>query len=199
MEAGGAVKTYRPLSRYAPAVPRSPAADTRARILEVALDLFSTRGLQQTSLREIADRLELTKPALYYHFASRDDLVRSLMRPLVDDGDAFLDRAERDGADPRELLGEYFDLTYRHRRIAMVMLRDMSAPAFRDFPARVLVWQRRLTVLLTGPEPTLAMRTRAVVAIGGVSDCTIKFDGEPADQVRAAALDAACAALGIPA
>jgi AcrR family transcriptional regulator len=180
-------------------VPRAAAADTRARILEVALDLFTAQGLQQTSLREIADRLGLTKPALYYHFASRDDLVRSLMQPLVDDGDALLDRAERDGAEARELLGEYFDLTYRHRGIAMVMLRDMSAPAFRGFPDRVLVWQRRLTALLTGPEPTLAMRARAVVAIGGLSDCTLQFDDEPADQVRVAAVDAACATLGLPA
>jgi AcrR family transcriptional regulator len=180
-------------------VPRPAAADTRARILEVALDLFTARGLQQTSLREIADRLGLTKPALYYHFTSRDDLVRSLMQPFVDDGDALLDRVERDGADARELLGEYFDLTHRHRRIVMVMLRDLSAPAFQDFPTRVIGWRTRLTALLTGPDPTLAEQARAIVALGGLADCTIQFGDHPAEEVRAAALAAAYATLGIPA
>jgi AcrR family transcriptional regulator len=179
-------------------MPRPAAADTRARILEVALELFTAQGLQQTSLRQIADRLGLTKPALYYHFASRDDLVSSLMGPLVDDVDALLDRAERDGADARALLAGYFDLTYRHRGVMMMMLRDMP-PAFRDFPARMIVWRERMTVLLVGPEPSLAMRARAVVAIGGLADCTIQFGDEPADQVRAAALEAVCATLGIPA
>jgi AcrR family transcriptional regulator len=179
-------------------VPRPAAADTRARILEVALDLFTAQGLQQTSLRQIADRLGLTKPALYYHFASRDDLVGSLMRPFADDGDALLDRAERDGPDARELLGEYFDLIYRHRRIVMVMLRDLSAPAFQDFPTRVIGWRTRLAVLLTGPDPTLAEQAKAVVALGGLADCTIQFGDHPAAEVRAAALAAAYATLGIP-
>jgi hypothetical protein len=63
----------------------------------------------------------------------------------------------------------------------------------------MIVWRERMTVLLVGPEPSLAMRARAVVAIGGLADCTIQFGDEPADQVRAAALEAVCATLGIPA
>jgi AcrR family transcriptional regulator len=179
-------------------VPRPPAADTRARILEVALELFAAHGVQQTSLRQIADRLGLTKPALYYHFASRDDLVRSLLQPLLDDVDVMLARVEGADVGPRELLGEYFDVTYRHRRITMLLVRDMSTPAFADLMPRALGWQRRLMLLLTGPEPALAAQARAIVAVGGLSDCTIQFEGVPVEQVREAALDAACATLGVP-
>ncbi|MEV5413003.1 hypothetical protein AB0K60_29730 [Thermopolyspora sp. NPDC052614] len=53
-----------------------------------------------------------------------------------------------------------------------------------------------MTRLLFGPEPTLAQATRAVVALGGLSDCTIQFPHVPADELREAAVDAACAALG---
>ena len=38
----------------------------RARIQEVALRLFSTRGYETTSLQEIATALDVTKAALYY-------------------------------------------------------------------------------------------------------------------------------------
>ena len=46
--------------------------DTRERILDTALDMFIERGYDKTSLREIAERVGVTKPALYYHFSSKE-------------------------------------------------------------------------------------------------------------------------------
>ena len=51
--------------------------DTRERIQQVALELFAEQGYERTSLREIAERLGVTKAALYYHFKSKEDIVRS--------------------------------------------------------------------------------------------------------------------------
>ena len=49
---------------------RSPEAGaTRGRILDVALELFSRRGYEGTSIRDIAERMELTKAAVYYHLS----------------------------------------------------------------------------------------------------------------------------------
>ena len=55
-----------------------PRRDTRAEILAVASELFTTQGFETTSLREIAVRLGITKAALYYHFASKDDILRAI-------------------------------------------------------------------------------------------------------------------------
>jgi AcrR family transcriptional regulator len=179
-------------------VSRSSGADTRARILETALELFTTHGVQQTSLRRIADRLGVTKPALYYHFSSRDDLVRSLVQPLIDDVRTMLERTDLADTDPRTLLGEFFDLTYRHRQITALLVRDLPALAVTDLVEQMTEWRRILMVALTGPEPSLAAQARAIVAVGGLADCTIMFEGVPVDELRAAALDAACATLGLP-
>jgi AcrR family transcriptional regulator len=54
------------------------ATSTKERILDVALDLFTEKGFDGTSLREIAERLGVTKAALYYHFASKDDILMAL-------------------------------------------------------------------------------------------------------------------------
>ena len=51
----------------------------RERILQVALELFTERGFDGTSLREIAEKLDVTKAALYYHFKSKDALLLSLV------------------------------------------------------------------------------------------------------------------------
>src|SRR5262249_59685865 len=58
--------------------PDSRSGNTRERILDVALDLFIAQGFDGTSLREIAQRLGLTKAALYYHFTSKDDILMAL-------------------------------------------------------------------------------------------------------------------------
>jgi AcrR family transcriptional regulator len=57
-------------------------ASTRERILDVALDLFNEQGYDQTSLREIAEQLGFTKAALYYHFASKEDIFMALHERL---------------------------------------------------------------------------------------------------------------------
>jgi AcrR family transcriptional regulator len=51
---------------------------TRERILDIALDLFIDKGFDKTSLREIAEKLGYSKAALYYHFASKDDILLAL-------------------------------------------------------------------------------------------------------------------------
>lgn len=57
-------------------------ATTRDTIMDVATDLFIERGYEGTSLREIAERVGVTKAALYYHFSSKEDLVRALLEPM---------------------------------------------------------------------------------------------------------------------
>jgi len=62
--------------------------DTRQRIQDVALELFAEQGYEKTSLREIAERLEVTKAALYYHFKTKEEILVSifddLTQPILD-------------------------------------------------------------------------------------------------------------------
>ncbi|MEH0822934.1 MULTISPECIES: TetR/AcrR family transcriptional regulator [unclassified Micromonospora] len=58
---------------------RETTGGTRERIQAVALELFTEQGYEKTSLREIAERLGVTKAALYYHFKSKDEIVTSLV------------------------------------------------------------------------------------------------------------------------
>jgi hypothetical protein len=64
--------------------------DTRARIQQVAVELFAEQGYEKTSLREIAERLHVTKAALYYHFKSKEDIVASLVADYVGQIDALI-------------------------------------------------------------------------------------------------------------
>ncbi|GAA3802071.1 TetR family transcriptional regulator [Streptomyces coacervatus] len=56
--------------------------DTRQRIQDVALELFAEQGYEKTSLREIAERLDVTKAALYYHFKTKEEILVSIFEDL---------------------------------------------------------------------------------------------------------------------
>jgi AcrR family transcriptional regulator len=175
-----------------------PRSDTRQRIQEVARDLFVQQGVQRTSLQDIADRLGITKPALYYHFASREDLVRSILVPLIEEGERFVDDQEsRNGTDARELLEGYFDFHYRHRQDLVLVLAELTMLADLGLIDKVLAWRDRLGKLVFGPQPTLAESTRAVVAFGGLQDCCLQFPDTPCGALREASVQAALAALGV--
>jgi AcrR family transcriptional regulator len=53
---------------------------TRQRIVETALRGFSERGTAAVSMRELADAADVTVPGLYYHFASKAELIREVYR-----------------------------------------------------------------------------------------------------------------------
>ncbi|MFF9091060.1 TetR/AcrR family transcriptional regulator [Streptomyces sp. NPDC014991] len=57
--------------------------NTRQRIQDVALELFVEQGYEKTSLREIAERLDVTKAALYYHFKTKEEIIVSLFEDLT--------------------------------------------------------------------------------------------------------------------
>ena len=63
--------------------PQQRRGDTRQRIQDVTLELIAEQGYEKTSLREIAERLGVTKAALYYHFKTKEDIVVSLFTDLM--------------------------------------------------------------------------------------------------------------------
>ncbi|KQX77556.1 MULTISPECIES: TetR/AcrR family transcriptional regulator [Streptomyces] len=62
--------------------PQPRRGNTRQRIQDVALDLFAEQGYEKTSLREIAEQLQVTKAALYYHFKTKEDILNSVFEDL---------------------------------------------------------------------------------------------------------------------
>ena len=55
---------------------------TRELIIQTALKLFSQKGFEAVSVRDIAAELELTAPALYVHFKSKQDILEAILRKM---------------------------------------------------------------------------------------------------------------------
>lgn len=59
-------------------------AQVRERILDVALDIFSHKGYRDTHLDEIATEADTSEGALYFHFASKEQLFLALVDQFAD-------------------------------------------------------------------------------------------------------------------
>jgi len=57
----------------------SKSARTRSRILNAAAHVLSVKGYAGTRLSDVAEYAEVQAPAIYYYFASRDDLIEEVM------------------------------------------------------------------------------------------------------------------------
>jgi TetR/AcrR family transcriptional regulator, regulator of cefoperazone and chloramphenicol sensitivity len=56
--------------------------DTRRRILEAALEVFSTDGYEGASTRQLAERAGVSLPAIQYHFGSKEGLYRAVIQHI---------------------------------------------------------------------------------------------------------------------
>ena len=72
----------------------------RERIIDVAIDLFARQGYQGTSLRHLAERLGISKAAVYHHYRAKDDIARVVIRRALDAIADMSDRLVVAGTDP---------------------------------------------------------------------------------------------------
>ncbi|MGA2529735.1 MAG: helix-turn-helix domain-containing protein [Acidimicrobiales bacterium] len=103
---------------------------TRERILDIAMELFTEQGYEKTSLRQIAERLGFSKAAIYYHFASKDEILLALHMRLHEFGRGALSTVDlgdlRSGA-WLELLNGLVEQILRHRSLFVLHERNRAA------------------------------------------------------------------------
>jgi AcrR family transcriptional regulator len=165
--------------------------DTRDRILRVAMDEFSAHGYHATSVREIAERVGVTKTAVLYHFPGKADIITALAEPLLEDLEQCLEVAERldpDGARWIVLEG-LLNVWLKHRYLLRLNLRDLglaaSPVAFDRFRDGML----RANALVAGPDADFQHQVRAAQAIAMLSDPVVLFADSALPELRDAVLD----------
>jgi AcrR family transcriptional regulator len=180
--------------------PGAPRTDTRSRAQKVALELFAEQGYEKTSLREIAERLGVTKAALYYHFKSKEDIVHSFTDDYFAGFDALLDWANdqpRTEQARQELLDRYVRLVmtgsevfrFLEQNRASVETMDAGKERFARFRGRL----DEFVDVLAGRDAPLRDRVRTSGAIMAVGATCMFFrqQVDDAEKLRAIILELA--------
>jgi AcrR family transcriptional regulator len=176
----------------------SSAEITQQRILDAARELFAERGYAGTSIRDIAERLSMTKAALYYHFPGKQDVLAALVEPWLDEIDELAEWAEaQHHIDREEALRRMITHLAAPNPTFGILISDPSA--MHDSAARLNVRPRlsRLERAFAGSdEDRLAVRCALGAVRSGILGTLLEREGHGdfADHELEAVLRAGLAA-----
>ena len=104
--------------------------DRRSRILAVAAKRFAESGFEATTVRQIADDVNILSGSLYHHFATKDEMLHDIVRAPVEEQ---ADRARRIAAMPLP----------PEQRLATLIRTDLEAMTRQHEPAAILYAERK--------------------------------------------------------
>src|SRR5699024_1801261 len=81
----------------ATAIGDATSVDTRSRILDVARRRFLEAGYAATSIASIVRELEISAPAIYWHFESKEEILFELIRERLH---FFVEKVNTDASEP---------------------------------------------------------------------------------------------------
>jgi AcrR family transcriptional regulator len=175
-------------------------ASTREKILDVALDLFTDQGFDGTSMREIAERLHISKPAIYYHFASKEEILMALHMRLHEFGRTALARLAGQTVTLQiwgSLLNELLDQMLAQRKLFLMHERNQAALEKlhrKEHDEEHDDIQQRLAQALADPSVSLRDRVRMACSLGAVFGGLLMagdaFDNVPSAELGSLVQDA---------
>ncbi|MFD8693125.1 TetR/AcrR family transcriptional regulator [Streptomyces sp. NPDC059651] len=172
--------------------PQPRRGDTRQRIQDVALSLFAEQGYEKTSLREIAEHLDVTKAALYYHFKTKEDILVSIFEDLnrpVEDLITWGGTQPRTLETKKEILSRYSEALAGAAPLFRFMQENQAT--VRDLSIGVTIKDRVLALvdLIKDPDAPLTDQVRCFSALFTLHAGMIALkdvDGDPEDKRKAA-------------
>jgi AcrR family transcriptional regulator len=145
---------------------------TRQRLIDIAVELFNKYSYAGTSLQMIADEFGFTKGAIYHHFRTREDLLRAIVEPMIEQLGSIVEAAERQRtahARAEHMLRGYAAHLAANRKLAALLALD---PGVLDVLRANPDWNRligRQMALLAGVEPGPAGQVKATVVMAGIA------------------------------
>jgi AcrR family transcriptional regulator len=192
---------------------KSPERQTRERILEAAIRVFSRKGYHDTRVDEIVDESQTSKGAVYFHFPSKEQiflalvdefaglLEKKLLETIQSEGEGVrgVDAALRVGL---ETFAKYRSLA----KIFLIQAVGLGA-AFEE--KRLQILDRLADVIRSyldqaiaeGDIPPIDTRITAYAWIGAINEVVIRWvhTGEPSpEEIQPVLRSLLLRSIGVP-
>jgi AcrR family transcriptional regulator len=190
-------------------VPTRRPANRRELILEAAVGLFHERGYPATSVDDIGQAVDVSGPAIYRHFSSKEEILVEAIKLAADEVHAVNGRAREETSDPRELLAGYIraytDVALERSALIAVWTREarhLTHERRSPMTRRLRSWSTEWVDALREARPELSpeeARLLVTAAIGMITSVTTGPEHhDPALDLAASITAMALATLDAP-
>lgn len=140
-----------------------PGYDQRG-ILEVAVAAFNEYGYDATSMGVLADRLGLSKSAIYHHFASKDEILERALDQALSSLERVIDEAEASGGSAADRLdhvlrGAVHVLVAELPSVTLLLRVRGNTEVERSALARRRAFDKRVTGLVSAAQAEGTLRS----------------------------------------
>ncbi len=174
---------------------------TRRQAQRVALELFTKQGYEATSLRQIAQALGITKASLYYHFPSKEAILRSLFEDRAREAEDLVVWLREQPRSPalvetavlRWVESFSSDKLHGIRFIAAnpLISRGMSRAHGDRIGSNLTALADELVALLPSPAPSAALLVRmSILSINAAVQAAADTDVADSEIIKAATMAA---------
>jgi AcrR family transcriptional regulator len=156
--------------RAAPRPRRRDWQETRARVLEAAVDVFRDEGPAAITMSAVADRADVNRSTVHRHFASRDELLWAVSDCLVRDMGVQLEgpiAAVDLSGDVNTIVHHFIDHPAQARRLLRGLCRPETTDAAREQLDREIAMMQLLAVGGLG-KPGIDPEVLGVINLAGV-------------------------------
>jgi AcrR family transcriptional regulator len=127
----------------------------RDALLRRAVEIFGSRGYRATSMREIAEHVNMSKSALYHYFSSKEELLVAIYQSVIAENVEAARRVTESSAPPvealRHMLVDRVAYTCRNRRILAIFHEEeaeLPPRLMKEVVASRRAYQAQVTELL---------------------------------------------------
>ncbi|MEZ5168892.1 MAG: helix-turn-helix domain-containing protein [Acidimicrobiales bacterium] len=188
--------------------PSRRPANRRDLILEAAIELFHERGYPATGVDDIGKAVDVSGPAIYRHFSSKEDILLEAIQLAADEVHEANQNARAADADPRSVLEGYVRAYARVAldRSALISVwtseaRHLASNRRSPMTRRLRAWSAEWVDQLRAVRPELTDEELGVLVAGAIGLVTttataeLRDDGRLLDRIAAMAMATLAAPL----
>ncbi|MEW9124966.1 MAG: TetR/AcrR family transcriptional regulator, partial [Thermotaleaceae bacterium] len=101
-------------------------------------ELFSEKGFNATSVNMIAEKAEVNKALIYYHFKDKNDIINSMFENIIKESDDYINKTFENSSESgkafnkQEAIGEEIKFMLKRKNILSVMMMEALKGADKD-------------------------------------------------------------------
>jgi TetR/AcrR family transcriptional regulator, fatty acid metabolism regulator protein len=123
-----------------------PHTKRQQQIMTIAIELISEHGIQHLTIKNIAQRLKISEPAIYRHFTSKLDIVMAMLKQFDHYNQEIFELLSTESDDALAKLNKIFcghlEMFSRHKALAAVVFAEELFQNEKTITAKVLAMKQ---------------------------------------------------------